>query len=38
VFDLGNVMQFEIDRTFQNFKPHFHYGIDHSEGLWVNQH
>jgi hypothetical protein len=38
VFDLGNVMQFEIDRTFQNFKPHFHYSIDHSERLGVHQH
>ena len=31
VYDLGNVMQFEIDRTFQNFKPHNHYSINHSE-------
>ena len=31
VYDLGNVMQFEIDHTFQNFKPHFHYSINHSE-------
>lgn len=31
VYDLGNVMQFEIDRTFQNFKPLFHYSINHSD-------
>ena len=31
VSDLSNVMQFEIDRRFQNFKPHFHYSINYSE-------
>jgi len=24
---LSQVMQFEIDRRFQNFKPHFHYDL-----------
>ena len=28
--DLSHVMQFEIDRSFQSFKPHFHYNIKHS--------
>jgi hypothetical protein len=27
VSDLSNVMQFEIDHGFQNFRPHFHYRI-----------
>ena len=31
ITDISNVMQFEIDRTFQNFKPHFHYSINHAE-------
>jgi hypothetical protein len=29
VRDLANVMQFEIDRRFQNFRPHYHYDIRH---------
>ena len=29
VVDLSNVMQFEIDHTFQNYKPHDHYHINH---------
>lgn len=24
---LSHIMQFEIDRQFQNFKPHFHYRL-----------
>jgi hypothetical protein len=28
VRDLSNVMQFEIDRGFQNFKPHYHYTVN----------
>jgi hypothetical protein len=27
VKDLKTVMQFEIDRRFQNFRPHFHYNV-----------
>ena len=27
VRNLSDVMQFEIDRRFQNFKPHFHYDL-----------
>lgn len=27
VHDLSHVMQFEIDRPFQNFKPYFHYNV-----------
>ena len=28
--DLNNVMQFELDRSFQQYEPHFHYTIDRS--------
>jgi hypothetical protein len=27
VADLSNVMQFEIDHTFQNYKPYYHYDM-----------
>lgn len=27
VRDLSHVMQFEIDHSFQNFRPHFHYNV-----------
>ena|SRR5688572_674689 len=27
IFDLTHVMQFEIDRRFQNFQPFFHYDV-----------
>jgi hypothetical protein len=30
VQELNNVMQFEIDKPFQNYKPHFHYSITFS--------
>jgi hypothetical protein len=26
--DLNNVMQFELDQTFQRYSPHFHYSVD----------
>lgn len=26
--DLQNVIQFEIDHAFQQYQPHFHYGVD----------
>lgn len=26
--DLGHVMQFEIDQSFKQFEPHFHYAVD----------
>jgi hypothetical protein len=32
VNDLLNVMQFEIDHTFQNFKPHYHYSVRNVSG------
>lgn len=28
IADLGQVMQFEIDQSFQQFEPHFHYSVD----------
>lgn len=28
VVDLGQVMQFEIDQSFQDYEPHFHYSVD----------
>lgn len=27
VRDLGNVIQFEIDHQFQNYRPHYHYDV-----------
>jgi hypothetical protein len=27
VTDLNNVMQFDIDHPFQQFRPHFHYNV-----------
>lgn len=27
VYDLNNIMQFEIDRSFQGFQPYFHYEV-----------
>ena len=30
VHDLNGVMQFEIDKPYQNFEPHFHYMVDAS--------
>lgn len=26
--DLNNVMQFELDQSFQQYQPHFHYSVD----------
>ena len=26
--NLNNVMQFELDRAFQQYEPHFHYNVD----------
>jgi hypothetical protein len=26
--ELNNVMQFELDRAFQQYQPHFHYPVD----------
>jgi hypothetical protein len=26
--ELNNVMQFELDKRFQQYQPHFHYGVD----------
>lgn len=26
--DLQNVIQFEIDHSFQQYQPHFHYSVD----------
>lgn len=31
VRDLSLVMQFEIDRPFQNFRPYYHYRVNWSE-------
>jgi hypothetical protein len=28
VKDLKNIIQFEIDKPFQNYKPHYHYNVD----------
>lgn len=28
VADLGQVMQFELDQSFQHYEPHFHYSVD----------
>ena len=28
VSDLSQVMQFELDQTFQQYEPHFHYSVD----------
>lgn len=27
IHDLSGIMQFELDQTFQNFLPHFHYEV-----------
>ena|SRR5687768_8191232 len=27
IADLSGIMQFEIDNSFQNFEPHFHYEV-----------
>jgi hypothetical protein len=34
VQDLNNVIQFEIDQSFQDFEPHFHYTI---QSVVINQ-
>jgi hypothetical protein len=31
--DLNMVMQFEIDRTFQQYQPHFHYSVNPEPAL-----
>jgi hypothetical protein len=31
IHDLCNVMQFELDRAFQQYQPHFHYSVDLSD-------
>lgn len=28
IHQLNNVMQFELDRAFQQYEPHFHYNVD----------
>lgn len=33
VRDLVNVMQFELDRAFQQFQPHFHYNVNTAIGF-----
>jgi hypothetical protein len=34
VRDLLNVMQFELDRTFQQYQPHFHYNVNPVLAFW----
>lgn len=29
ISNLNNVMQFDIDHPFQQFRPHFHYHVNH---------
>jgi len=28
VSDLSQIMQFELEQSFQKYEPHFHYSVD----------